>query len=175
MFKKWFFESFSVSDKQLLWNKLDDRKIQFCVANSVLLFSSENMLMSAEHKEYVTWFIYFLDHYRICVTDFKEGGLSAPHHPWAAPKRPMLNRVKSCKKVMEFFFSKVAGYNLTKKGLHQRFFPVKFVKLFRAVFNQGKFWQMILHLGGLYEILLVFSTQLPYFSEYKMTIPLTEP
>ena len=35
-------------------------------------------------------------------------------------------------KVMEFFFSKVAGYNLTKNGLHERFIHVKFVKLFRT-------------------------------------------
>ena len=76
---------------------------------------------------------------------------------------------------MEFFFSKVAGYNLTKKGLHQRFFPVKFVKLFRAVFNQGNFWQMILYLLGLYEILPVFSTQYQYFFDYTMTIALAEP
>ena len=75
---------------------------------------------------------------------------------------------------MEFFFGKVAGFNLTKKGLHQRFFPVKFVKLFRAVFNQGNFWQMILHLVGLYEILPVFSTQFQYFSDYTMTISLAE-
>ena len=50
--------------------------------------------------------------------------------------------------MVEFFFSKVAGYNLTKKELHQRFFPVKFVKLFRAAFNQGNFWEIILHLVG---------------------------
>ena len=87
----------------------------------------------------------------------------------------MLNSVKSCKKVTEFFFSKVAGYNLTKTGFHQRFFPVKFVKLFRAVFNQGNFWQMILHLVGLYEILPVFSTEFQYFSDYTMTIALAEP
>ena len=48
------------------------------------------MLMSAELKGCVTWFIYFLDlllaryicarlhHCRICVTDFREGGLFAP-------------------------------------------------------------------------------------------------
>ena len=77
--------------------------------------------------------------------------------------------------MVEFFFSKFAGYNLTKKGLHQRFFPVKFVKLFRAVFNQGNFWQMILHLVGLYEILPVFSTEFQYFSDYTMTIALAEP
>ena len=109
------------------------------------------------------------------MIDFREGGLFAPHHLGSALKRPMLNRVKSCKKVMEFIFSKVTGCNLTKKGFHQRFFPVKFVKLFRAVFNQGNFWQMILHLVGLYEILPVFSTQLQYFSDCTMTIALTEP
>ena len=35
---------------------------------------------------------------------------------------------KSCTKVMECFFSKVAGYNLTKKRLHERFFHAKFVR-----------------------------------------------
>ena len=35
-------------------------------------------------------------HCRILLTDFREGGLSAPHpHPWAAPKNPILNRVTS--------------------------------------------------------------------------------
>ena len=63
----------------------------------------------------------------------------SPLYPWAAPKSLILNRVKSCKRVMQFFFSKVAAYNLTKKGLHQRFFPVKFVKLFRTVFNIATF------------------------------------
>ena len=34
-------------------------------------------------------------HWRICVTDFREGGafLFRPH-PWAAPKKPTLNRFK---------------------------------------------------------------------------------
>ena len=62
-----------------------------------------------------------------------------PPHPWAAPKSPILNRVKSCKRVMLFFFSKVAACNLTEKGLHQRFFPAKFLKLFRTVFNIATF------------------------------------
>ena len=60
-------------------------------------------------------------------------------HLWAAPKCPSLNRVKSCKRVMQFSFSKVAAHNLTKKGLHQRFFPVKFVKLVRTVFTIATF------------------------------------
>ena len=31
---------------------------------------------------------------RICVTDFREGGLFGQPHPWAALKMPFLNRVK---------------------------------------------------------------------------------
>ena len=62
--------------------------------------------MSAGLKECVTRFMYFLDllwvryncpmlhNRRICVADFKEGGFFAPPHPWAVPKRPILNRVK---------------------------------------------------------------------------------
>ena len=54
----------------------------------------------------VTWFIHFLDlplvryncakfhHCRICVADFKEGAKKAHPHPWAAPKKLILNRVK---------------------------------------------------------------------------------
>ena len=66
------------------------------------------MLMSAELKGFVTWLIYFLDllwvryncakfhHCRICVTSFREGGLfGPPPHPWAAPKKPNLNRVNA--------------------------------------------------------------------------------
>ena len=67
-------------------------------------------LMSAELKGCVTWFIYFLDlpqlnyncakfhHYRIYVTDFMERGLKDPPYSWTAPKKPILNRVKSKKK-----------------------------------------------------------------------------
>ena len=56
------------------------------------------MLMSAELKRCVTWFIYFLDllwlryncakfhHCRICVTDFREGGLLPP--PPLIPEQP---------------------------------------------------------------------------------------
>ena len=55
-----------------------------------LLISGEKMLISAELKECVTWFIYFLDLYwvryncakfhncRICVTDFREGAFLPP-------------------------------------------------------------------------------------------------
>ena len=74
--------------------------------------------MSAELKVYVRWFIYFLDllwiryncakfhHCRLCVTDFREGGPFWPPSLWAAPKKPILNRVKRgcilivCKKVI---------------------------------------------------------------------------
>ena len=70
------------------------------------------MLISAELKGCFTWFIYFLDllwvryncakfhHCKICVTDFKKvgkGGGELFHlspHPWAAPKKPILNRIK---------------------------------------------------------------------------------
>ena len=38
---------------------------------------------------------------RICATDFREGGLFAPTHPWAAPKKPILNRVKSAFQTFE--------------------------------------------------------------------------
>ena len=65
------------------------------------------MLMSTERKGCVKWFKYFLDllwvrfncakfhHYRICVTDFGEGGLFTPPplHLWAVLKKPILNRV----------------------------------------------------------------------------------
>ena len=34
-------------------------------------------------------------HCRICVTYVRKGGLFALPHPWAAPKRPILNRVKA--------------------------------------------------------------------------------
>ena len=68
--------------------------------------SGEKILMSAELKGFVTWFIYFLDllwvrhncakfHYcRICVTDSRRGwGAFCPPHPWAVAKKPILNRV----------------------------------------------------------------------------------
>ena len=41
--------------------------------------------------------------------------------------------------MMEFFFSKVAGYNLTKKRLHKRFFRVKFVRTCQNGYLQGQF------------------------------------
>ena len=72
-----------------------------------MLIPGEKMVMSAEVRRIVTWFIYFLNllyvryncptfhHCRICGTDFREGGLFDPSpHPWAVPKTPILNRVK---------------------------------------------------------------------------------
>ena len=65
------------------------------------------MLVSAKLKECVRWFIHFLGlpliryncakfhHCRICVADLREGGGGAKRtpHPYAAPKKPILNRV----------------------------------------------------------------------------------
>ena len=71
-----------------------------------MLISGEKILMSAELRGCITWFIYFLDlvyvryncakfhHCEICVTDFREGcPFWLPPHPWAVPKMPILNRV----------------------------------------------------------------------------------
>ena len=73
-----------------------------------MLISGEKMLMPAELKRCVTWFVYFLDllwmryncvkffRCRICVTDFREGSLFVPpSYPWAAPKKLSLNRIKA--------------------------------------------------------------------------------
>ena len=71
------------------------------------------MLIPAELKGCITWFISFLDllwvtykyakfhHCRICVTDLGRMGAGGGHfcspppsHPWASPKNPILNSVK---------------------------------------------------------------------------------
>ena len=69
-----------------------------------MLISGEKVLMSAEFKRYLTWFLCILDllwvryncakfhHCRICVTEFKDGNVLCTH-PWAAPKKLILNRV----------------------------------------------------------------------------------
>ena len=63
------------------------------------------MLMSAELKVCVTWFIYFLDLLWVRYNCFIIVGYvwqilwRGSPHPWAAPKKPILNRVKD-------FFSK---------------------------------------------------------------------
>ena len=70
-----------------------------------LLISGEKMLMSAELKVCVTWFIYFLDLLWVRYNCFIIVGYvwqilwRGSPHPWAAPKKPILNRVKD-------FFSK---------------------------------------------------------------------
>ena len=89
------------------------------------------MLMSAERKGCVTSFIYLLDllwvryncakfhHCKIYVTDFREGAflpLLPPLHPWAAPKKPILNKVK---KFQERTFW---AQNNKKKPLWKNFF-----------------------------------------------------
>ena len=80
----------------------------------------------------VTWFTDFLyllwirynyakfNCYWRCVTDFREGDLFAkprPPHPWAAPKRPNLNRVKALK--VELLFNCIKNFRL--KSLNTRF------------------------------------------------------
>ena len=98
------------------------------------------MLMSAELKGCVTQFIYFLDlpwvrhncakfHRccRICVTDFREVGLFArapPPYPWAAPKNPILNKVKtngmvSTKLIYHKEWSFASNYFIFLKSLFQ--------------------------------------------------------
>ena len=116
------------------------------------LISGENMLMADVsitqgvcpmiHTFFGSYLVRYkfakFHHCVIWVTDFRAGPFWTSQ-PSGAPKSPILNRVKSVEGVMQFFFSKVTAYNLTKKGLHQRFFPVKFVKLFRTVFNIATF------------------------------------
>ena len=73
-----------------------------------MLNFGEKMLMSAELKGCVTWFMHFLGllwvryngakfhQCKICVTDFREWRpFWSPPHSWAAPKRPILNRVNN--------------------------------------------------------------------------------
>ena len=70
--------------------------------------SGEKMLMSAELERCVTWFINFFDfswvRYNfakfyassICAADFRQGGQKDPSsHSWAAPKKPILDRVNN--------------------------------------------------------------------------------
>ena len=74
--------------------------------------------------------------------------------------------LKKLTKVMEFFFSKVAGYNITKKRLHERFLHAKFVRTCQNGYLLGQFLVNDSVFLGIYEILPVFSTQLRYFSNY---------
>ena len=96
---------------QKLCIKMQSTSVFLDIAN--LLTSGEKMLMSAELKGCVAWFICVLDllyvrynfvefHYcRICVSDlgWRRGGVCFPlHHPWATPKRAILNNIKKSKK-----------------------------------------------------------------------------
>ena len=53
------------------------------------------MLMSVELKECVTWFIYIF---------WSSFGNKSPPHPWAVPKKLILNRVK-----IDFYVALVYG------------------------------------------------------------------
>ena len=71
-----------------------------------LLISGEKMLMSAEVRGCVTRFIYFLDllevryncakyhHCRICVRDFRDGGVFLAPTSLSSPENAHLKRVK---------------------------------------------------------------------------------
>ena len=51
-------------------------------------------------------------HCRICVTDFKEGGLFVcPAHRWAAPKKPILNMINE----------KMGEHRIRKKNIWANF------------------------------------------------------
>ena len=77
--------------------------LYFLMQQNLLIFG-EKMMMSAEFKGCVTWFICCLDllevkyncakfhHCRVNVTDFRKGGPFYPLHPWVAPKRSILKR-----------------------------------------------------------------------------------
>ena len=93
-----------------------------------MLISGEKMLMSTELKKCIMWFIYFLDlrwvryncakfhHFRICVKNFREGGLFAPPpHPWAAPKKPILNRINLWFNALFKFFMFITYCSLSYK------------------------------------------------------------
>ena len=84
--------------------------IYICISwyKKICWFPVKKMLMSAQLRVRVTWMIHFLDflwvryncakfhHCRICVTDFREWGpFCSPPLPCAAPKIPILNRVKT--------------------------------------------------------------------------------
>ena len=92
----------------------------------------------------VTWFIYFLDllwvryncakfhHCSICVTDFREvGAFLPPPHPWAAPKKPILNRVK--------------------KRLWYRCFPLNFCETSRNNFSAEHLRITVSHMNNYLE------------------------
>ena len=52
---------------------------------------------------------------------------------YGTARTAILKNFKSCTKVMEFFFIKVAGYNLTKKALHKGFFMWNLLTFFFGI------------------------------------------
>ena len=94
--------------------------IYICISwySKICWFLVKKILMSAELKGCVTWFIYFLDfiwvrykcakfhHCRTCIKDFREEvGIFGPLYPWAAPKNSILNRVKGYSGLLWFWVS----------------------------------------------------------------------
>ena len=106
------------------------------------------MLMSAELKECVTWFIYFsylvwirqncakFYHCRICVTVFREVGLFGPppppphHHLRAAPKKPILKKVKGLLSYMLkiYDFSNFTKYMFDISTLMLDFYLIDYIQ-----------------------------------------------
>ena len=97
--------------------------------------------------------------------------------------------------VMEFFFSKVAGCYLTKKGLHHSFFRLNFVKFFRLSklsldeyfcsfyafvrfyqcfershsISLSKFWQFSFH-SSITTIIIWLTKQIPYMQLFRAVL-----
>ena len=98
------------------------------------------MLMSAELKGCATWFIYFLDllwvryncvkfhHCRICVTDFKEGGLFGPYPIHEQPRKSP--SWLGLRHTLLQIYDNLWIYFSSDKKVYQRFFIWKIVFLF---------------------------------------------
>ena len=79
---------------------------------------------------------------------------------------------------MDFFFSKVPVCDFSKKGLHQRFFSVVFVKCFTNFFSSNKFgWKFLFSkllwaFSTVFKIVVVFAIfwRLPLWSPTKIII-----
>ena len=132
-------------------------KIYICISwYSKVCWYSKKLLVSAELKEYVTWFIYiFFDllyvrhkfakihHCRIWVTDFREGvglfGLPSPlsPHPWASPKRPILYRVKPSIALFLVYCFYRKGHKVQFKETLYRMKPFQ-KTIFSKVFSKKK-------------------------------------
>ena len=79
-------------------------------------------------------------HCRKCVTDFWRGAFRAPH-PWAAPKRPILNRVKD-------FFNKcdqIGSFLMIWSHLLKKFLIENFI--FCAVYDRAFLWWQLISLA----------------------------